>query len=63
MRRLEDLRELASSHVAPPTQTWMMLTFALFVGTAVARVGLYSFFVLRGQVYDAARDTLRGAGR
>ncbi len=41
------------------TQTWMMLTFALFVGTAVVGVGLYSFLVLRGQVRDAARETLR----
>ncbi|GAB5534028.1 MAG: HAMP domain-containing sensor histidine kinase [Rubricoccaceae bacterium] len=40
------------------TQTWMMLTFALFVGLAVVGVGLYSFFVLRGQVRDAARETL-----
>ena len=41
------------------TQTWMMLTFALFVGLAVVGVGLYSFFVLSGQVRDAARETLR----
>jgi uncharacterized membrane protein len=41
------------------TQTWMMLTFALFVGLAVVGVGLYSFLVLRGQVRDAARETLR----
>ena len=40
------------------TQTWMMLTFALFVGLAVVGVGLYSFFVLRGQVREAARETL-----
>lgn len=40
------------------TQTWMMLTFALFVGLAVVGVGLYSFLVLRGQVRDAARQTL-----
>lgn len=41
------------------TQTWMMMTFALFVGLAVVGVGLYSFLVLRGQVRDAARETLR----
>lgn len=41
------------------TQTWMMLTFAFFVGLAVVVVGLYSFLVLRGQVRDAARETLR----
>ena len=40
-------------------QTWMMLTFALFVGTAVVGVGLYSFLVLRGQIREAARETLR----
>lgn len=36
-----------------------MLTFALFVGTAVVGVGLYAFLVLRGQVREAARQTLR----
>jgi signal transduction histidine kinase len=41
------------------TQTWMMLTFALFVGFAVVSVGLYSSLSLRGQVRDAARETLR----
>lgn len=41
------------------TQTWMMLTFALFVGGAVLVVGLYAFVVLSGQVRDAARETLR----
>lgn len=40
-----------------------MLTFALFVGTAVVLVGLYAFIVLRGQINDAARDTLRGQAR
>lgn len=40
------------------TQTWMMLTFAAFVGLAVLTVGLYSIFVLRGQVDRAARATL-----
>ena len=39
-------------------QTWMMLTFAAFVGLAVLGVGLYSYFVLQGQVREAARDTL-----
>ena len=41
------------------TQTWMMLTFALSVGLAVVGVGLYSFLVLRGQVREAERATLR----
>ena len=36
-----------------------MLTFALFVGLAVVGVGLYAFLILRGQVNDAARETLR----
>src|SRR5687768_4932509 len=40
------------------TQTWMMLTFALFVGAAVVGVSLYAFLVLRGQVREAARETL-----
>ena len=39
-------------------QTWMMLTFAVFVGLAVVGVGLYSYFVLQGQVREAARTTL-----
>lgn len=45
------------------TQRWMMLTFALFVGGAVVLVGLYAFVVLRGQVRDAARETLRAQAR
>jgi signal transduction histidine kinase len=36
----------------------MMLTFALFVGAAVVGVNLYAFLVLRGQVREAARETL-----
>ena len=35
-----------------------MLTFGTFVGLAVVAVGLYSIFVLRGQVDRAARATL-----
>jgi signal transduction histidine kinase len=35
------------------TMTWMLLTFALFVGVAVAAVGLYVLFVLQDEV-DAA---------
>lgn len=45
------------------TQTWMMLTFALFVGTAVLAVGLYTFVVLSGQVAEATRETLRDQAR
>ena len=46
--------------IFPPrasTQTWMFLTFALFVGMAVAGVGLYVFFILGSQIEKAARDT------
>ena len=55
---LSDFRELFVPRRAS-TQTWMMLTFALFVGLAVVTVGLYSSLSLRGQVRDAARETLR----
>ena len=41
------------------TQTWMVLTFALFVGLAVAVVGLYVTFVVRGQMESAMKETLR----
>ena len=57
--RWRDVRELIYPRRAS-TQTWMMLTFALFVGLAVLGVGAYSFLILRGQVRDAARETLRG---
>ena len=56
--RWRHVRELVYPRRAS-TQTWMMLTFALFVGLAVVGVGLYSFLILRGQVRDAARETLR----
>jgi signal transduction histidine kinase len=45
------------------TQTWMMLTFAGFVGGAVLVVGLYTFLGLRGQVHEAAQETLRDQAR
>ncbi|MEM8558443.1 MAG: HAMP domain-containing sensor histidine kinase [Bacteroidota bacterium] len=41
------------------TQTWMMLTFALFVGASAVGIGLYVLLVLRVQVRDAARETVR----
>ena len=41
------------------TQTWMVLTFALFVGTAVVGVGLYAMLVLRGEMRTAMNQTLR----
>ena len=47
--------------VFPPrasTQTWMFLTFALFVGLAVVGVGLYVYFILGVQIEEAGRQTL-----
>ncbi len=47
--------------VFPPrasTQTWMFLTFALFVGLAVVGVGLYVAFMLRVQIDEAMDQTL-----
>jgi signal transduction histidine kinase len=41
------------------TQTWMVLTFALFVGMAVAAVALYVVLVLRGEMRTAMQQTLR----
>ena len=40
------------------TQAWMMLTFALFVGLAVAGTGLYAFFGLRGEIRAGAEEAL-----
>lgn len=40
------------------TQTWMILTFALFVGLAVLAVGIYVAVVLRGETYEATREML-----
>jgi len=62
MALLRDVRNLFSPRRAS-TQTWMMLTFAVFVGGAVLVVGLYSLLVLRGQARDAARETLSGQAR
>ncbi len=42
------------------TQTWMVLTFALFVGLAVVAVALYVTVVLRSEMQTAMRQTLRG---
>jgi len=41
------------------TQTWMVLTFALFVGTAVVGVGLYVVLVLRAEMRTTMQQTLR----
>ncbi len=54
---LSALRELFLPRRAS-TQTWMMLTFGLFVGGAVVLVGLYSSLSLQRQVREAARETL-----
>ena len=40
------------------TQTWMFLTFALFVGIAVVAVGLYVALVLREQTRVATQEML-----
>ena len=40
------------------TQTWMVLTFALFGGSAVVVVGLYMVLVLRGETEQAVRTML-----
>jgi len=42
------------------TQTWMVLTFALFVGLAVVAVALYVMVVLQSEMQTAMRQTLRG---
>ena len=47
--------------IFPPrasTQTWMFLTFALFVGLAVVGVGGYVFTILGVQIQEAERKTL-----
>jgi len=45
------------------TQTWMVLTFALFVGTAVVVVALYVVLVLRAEMRTAMEQTLRDQAR
>jgi signal transduction histidine kinase len=41
------------------TRTWMVLTFALFVGMAVVAAALYVVLVLRGEMRTAMHQTLR----
>jgi signal transduction histidine kinase len=58
MRPFKQLR----SRILPAraaTQTWMILTFTLFVGVAMVVVGLYMTFVLRGEIEGTIRRTLR----
>lgn len=57
MRWLIDLTNLVFPRRAS-TQTWMILTFALFVGLAVLVVGLYVAVILRGETHDATRQML-----
>ncbi len=40
------------------TQTWMILTFTLFVGPPVVAVGIYAAFAMHGQTQELARSTL-----
>ncbi|MBO6780885.1 MAG: HAMP domain-containing histidine kinase [Rhodothermales bacterium] len=40
------------------TQTWMILTFVLFVGIAVVAVGLYVTFVVGSEIQSTIRQTL-----
>lgn len=62
MRPLREIRLFLMPHRAS-TQTWMMLTFTLFVGGAVVALGLYSFLVLRGQAQAAVQETMRDQAR
>lgn len=62
MRWLKDIWQW----IFPPrasTQTWMFLTFALFVGVAVIAVGLYVQFVLRDEVEEATQQMLAEQAR
>ena len=40
------------------TQTWMILTFTLFVGPPVMAVGIYVAFAMHGQTRELTRSTL-----
>ncbi|GIV60678.1 MAG: two-component sensor histidine kinase [Rhodothermaceae bacterium] len=40
------------------TQTWMILTFVLFIGIAMVAVALYMTFVMRGEIDVTMRQTL-----
>lgn len=40
------------------TQTWMFLTFMLFVGSPVAGIGFYVSFAMHGQRQEVAQSTL-----
>ena len=55
------LRELTSTLLPKraSTQTWMFLTFVMFVGTAVLVVGLYARLVFHRETDTAARKQLR----
>ena len=55
------LREVTSTLLPKraSTQTWMFLTFVVFVGTAVLVVGLYARLVFHRETDSAARKQLR----
>ena len=55
------LREVTSTLLPKraSTQTWMFLTFVVFVGTAVLIVGLYARLVFHRETDSAARKQLR----
>ena len=57
MGLLKRLTDLAIPKRAS-TQTWMILTFTLFVGPPVVAVGLYVAFTMHGQTQKLARTTL-----
>lgn len=57
MRWLQRLTNLVFPKRAS-TQTWMILTFALFVGVAVIVVGLYVAVFLRDRTFDSTREML-----
>ncbi len=57
MRWLQRLTNLVFPRRAS-TQTWMILTFALFVGLAVIVVGLYVAVFLRDQTVESTREML-----
>ena len=61
MRRFARLIKRLWSLIFPArasTQTWMVLTFVVFVGTAVIAVGLYMMFVQRGEIEQTTRQAL-----
>ena len=61
-----DILKRIQRWVFPPrasTQTWMFLTFALFVGMAVVAVALYVALALRGQTRAATQQMLNAQAK